>query len=147
MAKRKAKSSEPVIPARSLTRDEILAVNDMRVEPVSTPEWGGVACVRRLSGLDLDRYDQAIVADAVEGRINPVGMRAKLVTYCLCNMEGEFLFPDRTEADFQAVGLKSGVALDRVFKVARQINGLVPGNIRTLIENLKKARAASSPTG
>ena len=45
-----------------LTRDAILAAEDLRTEEVPVPEWGGSVIVRTLRGDDRDAYDLACYA-------------------------------------------------------------------------------------
>jgi hypothetical protein len=43
--------------SKPLTAEEILALNDRRVEKVACPEWGGHVHVRSLSGEELDGWE------------------------------------------------------------------------------------------
>jgi hypothetical protein len=46
---------------KPLSRDDILGVQDRRVEVVEVPEWGGTVRVRGLSGSARDRYESGMV--------------------------------------------------------------------------------------
>lgn len=107
---------------RYLTKDEILAINDLPVEDVFIPEWNAYVRVRGLTGAQRDAYEASIVKN-VGGKpvMNTENMRAKLVALCVVDEEGKPLF---TQADVEKLGQKSGAALQRIFEVAQRLSGL-----------------------
>ena len=44
-----------------LTRNEILAVDDLQTQKVDVPEWGGSVYVRGLTGSERDALEASIV--------------------------------------------------------------------------------------
>jgi hypothetical protein len=102
-----------------LTREQILAADDRKSEMVDVPEWGGQVRVRTFSGADRDRVE-AFIASHKDG--SPVGFRALLVSLAVCDEAGARLF---APADVDALGEKSGVAIDRVFTAAAKLNGIL----------------------
>ena len=102
---------------RILTKEAILAADDLPRELVSVPEWGGDVFVRTMTGTDRDAFEASLIGK--EGRMENV--RARLVSLTLCNEAGERMFDD---AEIAALGKKSARALDRVFSVAQRLNGI-----------------------
>ena len=106
-----------------LTRDQILAADDLPREAVAVPEWGGDVIVRALTGQERDEYEVAMgraLNDADKGR--GINMRARLVAMALVDEAGNRLF--NHESHVERLGRKSGRALDRVFEVAQRLSGL-----------------------
>lgn len=100
-----------------LTKEAILAANDLPTERVAVPEWGGDVLVRTMTGADRDAFEASLIGKSV--RMDNV--RARLVSLTLCNEAGERMFDD---AEIAALGKKSARALDRVFSVAQRLNGI-----------------------
>lgn len=120
-----------------LGRDAILAAQDLRVELVEVPEWGGSVYVRGLSGSERDKFEEESVR--IEGtgrkttaRANLDNIRARLVARCLCDESGERLFSD---SDVTELGRKSAAALDRCFEAAQRLSGLRAEDIEELSGN------------
>jgi hypothetical protein len=102
---------------RILTKEAILAADDLPRELVNVPEWGGDVFVRTMTGTDRDAFEASLIGK--EGRMDNV--RARLVSLTLCDDKGDRLFSD---AEVAELGKKSAKALDRVFGVAQRINGI-----------------------
>ena len=104
----------------SLNRDAILAANDVKVERVEVPEWGGHVFVRLLSGTERDAFEQSNVKiKGKQSEVNLTNIRARLAVLCVCDETGARLFKD---ADATALGAKSGAVLDRIFDAASALN-------------------------
>lgn len=100
-----------------LSKDAILAADDLPRETVNVPEWGGEVLVRTMSGTDRDAFEASLLEK--DGRMENV--RARLVALTLCDAQGDRLFND---SEIAALGRKSARALDRVFSVAQRLNGI-----------------------
>jgi hypothetical protein len=100
-----------------LSKDAILAADDLPRETVIIPEWGGEVLVRTMSGTDRDAFEASLLEK--DGRMENV--RARLVALTLCDSQGDRLFDD---SEIAALGRKSARALDRVFSVAQRLNGV-----------------------
>lgn len=112
-----------------LSKEEILNANDIVIEEVQVPEWGGSVFVRSLSGTDRDAFEQSVV----EGKkMNLANIRARLCAKTICDADGERLF---TDADVTALGRKSAKALNTVFEVAQGLNGLSTDDVKELEKN------------
>ncbi|SOZ99450.1 conserved hypothetical protein [Cupriavidus taiwanensis] len=106
-----------------LSKEQILAADDIKTEIVDVPEWGGSVIIRMMSGTARDAYEASMVGFKNGQRVADLtNMRAKLVAATLVDESGEPLFAD--EADIVALAAKSASALERLFKVAQRINGL-----------------------
>jgi len=105
-----------------LTRQQIIESDDIPTEDVLVPEWGGVVCVKGLSGESRDAFESSMIkqrGDSME--TNTRNMRARLVALSIVGEDGTLVF---STADVDALGLKSSKALDRVFAVSQRLSGL-----------------------
>ena len=75
-----------------LTKEAILAADDLPRETVLVPEWGGDVYVRTMSGTDRDAFESSLIArdGAKEGRMENV--RARLVAVDPVRCDGEPTF-------------------------------------------------------
>ena len=124
-----------------LSREEILAADDLITEEVAVPEWSEskIVLVASLVGEDRDRLEQEIVRDRGDSIIENI--RAKLCARTMVNAEGKRLF---SEDDIALLGKKSGTALDRVFDVAQRINRLTAADIKELEKNSETTQPEGS---
>ena len=107
-----------------LSKEAILAADDLPREIVSVPEWGGQVYVRTMTGTDRDAFEASLITRDSNTSSNDQRMhnvRARLVSLTLCSESGERMFHD---GDIDALGRKSARALDRVFAVAQRLNGI-----------------------
>jgi len=125
-----------------LSREAILAANDLPTEDVEVPEWGGAVRVRTLTGAQRDAFEAEIVT--TNGRKverNTYNIRAKLVAAAVGGEDGKLLF---SRADVEALGAKSAAALDRVFDAASRLSGISDEDVQELAENLDGTPAGDS---
>jgi hypothetical protein len=126
----------------TLTRETILAAQDLPVKTVAVPEWGGDVFVRSMTGAERDQYEQALMAARTpDGKVNIANVRARLMAFCAVDENGKRLFED---ADIEALGAKSAAALDRVFAAASELNGIGAKDVQALGEPSAAAGAAST---
>ena len=112
-----------------LTKDQILAANDLTKETVDVPEWGGPVFVRVLTGAERDAFESEAVGDRRVGKSN---VRAQLCARAICDERGDRLFSDD---EVGALAAKSAAALDRVFEAASRLNGLSGRDVEELEKN------------
>ncbi|NUQ99555.1 MAG: hypothetical protein HOY79_24375 [Streptomyces sp.] len=112
----------------ALSRDGILAANDIQIEKVPVPEWGDEVIIRGLTGDELDSFQGSVRqfrptfdGKGMESVLIQEGMRAKLLVKCLVDEAGERLFTDQ---DAPALGAKAGAVIDRLYDVAARLSGL-----------------------
>lgn len=116
-----------------LTRDSILKVQDLETEDVEVPEWGGTVRVQGLTGAQRDEFESGVVS--LKGKrqeLNMQNIRAKLVVLSVVDENGERVF---TDDDAGLLGMKSAVALQRVFDVAQRLSGITEDDVEELAKN------------
>jgi hypothetical protein len=118
-----------------LSRQQILEADDIRIEEVNVPEWGGSVCVRTFSAADRARFE--LGTDEVRD------VRERLAAATICDEAGNLIF---TAEDVEALGKKSGAALDRVFARARKLNRLSNKDLEEIQGNSSPIRNENSPT-
>ena len=127
----------------SLNRDGILQADDIKIEEVLVPEWGGWVRVRGLTATERDDYEQSIVSiDSSGARMTDMAnFRARLVVRCVVDEKGVKLFkPD----DAEILGRKSAAAVDRLWAVAQRLSGLSKEDVAELRKNSAGQSADSS---
>ena len=128
----------------TLKRDDILKVQDIKIEKVHVPEWGGDVYVKGMTGAERDGFEASVVNMRGKGtNVDMSNIRAKLATQTLCDENGERLF---TDVDVKALGKKSASALQRVFEVAQKLSGIGDDAIQELTEGLQENPLEDSPT-
>ena len=120
-----------------LTRDSILKADDILSEDVEVAEWGGTVRVRGLTGAQRDQFESSIVSLKMGSKgthqdVNMQNVRAKLVALSVVDADGKRLFSD---SDIKALGMKSAVALQRVFDVAQRLSGITETDVEELAKN------------
>ena len=113
-----------------LTKEAILAAQDLKSEEVEVSEWGGSVTVRSMTGVQRDAFGASL--RSADGMLNLDNYRAKLLVRCLVGEDGSPMF---TDADILALGGKSSAALDRVTLVAERINLMSPDAVEKAEKN------------
>ena len=111
-----------------LSRDDILNAQDLPTEMVDVPEWGGAVTVRGLNGQEREELDRMLFSRTGK----KPNTKAALVALSAVDEQGERLF---TLEDVEALSLKSGAALDRVFEAAQRLSGLTRASREELRKN------------
>lgn len=127
-----------------LTRDEILATDDIKSEVVAVEEWGGSVMVRGLTGVQRDAFEESMVE--MRGRTRTMNLRnfrANLVARSIVDGKGKRVF---SNDDIERLGQKSAAALTRVVLVAQRLSGLDAAAVDELTSELKDDPSASSGT-
>lgn len=113
-----------------LSSQDILNCDDVSVEPISIPEWGGDAFIKVMTGTERDSWE--MYASKQMEKTNGVNIRAKLVCLCLCDETGKRIFGD---GQVDALSKKSARALNRVYEAATALNKLTDDDIAELEKN------------
>lgn len=116
----------------TLTRDQILAHDDLQRELVGVPEWGGEVYVRTMTGSERDMYELRMLDGRKDGITGIHDIRATLAALTVCNETGGPVF---SISDIEALGAKSCSALDRICEVAQRLNRLTAADV----DELKKS--------
>ena len=123
-----------------LTAEKILKAQDLsELEKVDVPEWGDFVYVRKMNGMERDRWE-LMTAKAVEKPMS-ANIRASLCVMTICDEKGKRLFTDN---NMNALGAKSASALDRIFSVSKDLNKLNDDDIEELEKNSLTAVPAVS---
>ena len=116
-----------------LKREEILGAGDLPTETVAVPEWGGEVIVKTMMAAERDAWEAANVKGrGKSARLEMVNIRARLVAATVVDEAGALLFKP---GDVEALGAKSGAAMDRVFAAAMKLNGLSDRDLEELEKN------------
>ncbi len=112
-----------------LNKEAILGADDLKKEVVSVPEWGGEVIISAMTGAARDEWEQALM-DAKGS--NLANLRARLVAATALDEAGNRLF---AAVDVEALGKKSGAALERCVRVAQRLNRLTQNDLDELSKN------------
>jgi hypothetical protein len=123
----------------TLTKEQILKAEDLKTEIVEVMEWGGSVNVHTMTGTERDIFEQGMVEK--KGKANLENIRARLCSMTIVDDNGNRLFNDD---DVVELGKKSAAALDRVFSIARKLNGFGDKDIEELGKNLSKGQSGDS---
>ncbi len=100
-------------PRVSLTREQVLAADDLRTEWVDVPEWGGALKVR---GLSVAEVNHIVNLSTRKGKLET--MQSALFTFVRGVVEPHF-----DDADIDDLKKKSAVVL-RVVKEINRVSGI-----------------------
>lgn len=113
----------------ALTKEQILAADDMGLLEVQVPEWGGSVFVRVMTVGERDSYENDWMVNKNKGVEN---FRSKFLQRVLCDEAGELLF----KADEIALlAKKSARATTRVWGEAMKHNALTDDDVEDLAKN------------
>ena len=135
-----------------LTREEILAADDIDIKWCPVPQWGkdvagddkGVF-VRGLTGTERDAFEMAMLdqrmnskgTKVIQQEINLKNLRAKLIVRCAVDSDdpkiAKTIF---TPADVEALGRKNGAALQLIYSMAQRLSGLSTEDVEELTKDL-----------
>lgn len=119
--------------AKFLSREDILQTKDITTEEVKVSEWGGVVRVKGLNGTQRNAYEQSMVQQNGKNvKMNMQNATAKLVALTVVDENDKPLFE---QSDVEALGQKSGSALNRIFEVAQRLSGLSDEDMDDLTGN------------
>jgi len=135
-----------------LSRDQILAVQDLKHEDVDVPEWGGTVRVQELTADQRDAVEASMTEITMTdggfaAKITPdkviATFRARLAAYSIVDEAGKRLF---TDADMVALGAKSSAALQRVYNVAIRLSAFSKSDVEELVGKSEAAPSGDSPS-
>lgn len=118
-----------------LSKDDILKADDLAKETINVPEWGGDVILRTMTGEERDSFDSEMIRDEKKTFKN---IRAKFLALIICDEQGNRLFSDK---DVEALGRKSGAALDRLFSAGQKLNKLTDDDVKELEGNLEAGQS------
>ena len=119
-----------------LSAEQILNADDLPVEDVDVPEWGGTVRVQGMSGKDRDKFEASMLKDNMSGVSKDAALdnyRARLAAFTLVDENDKRLF--RSDAEVRRLGEKSAEALGRVVKVATRLSAISQDDVEELTGN------------
>lgn len=112
-----------------LTKEQILAADDMGLLEVSVPEWGGSVFVRVMSVGERDSYENEWMVNKSKGVDN---FRSKFLQRVICDAKGELLF---TPDEVDRIAKKSARVVTRLWEAAMKHNALTDNDVEELAKN------------
>lgn len=132
-----------------MTRDQILGTPKTGYEEIDLsdiPGWG-IVRVKDLTAGERDRIEQSCTVErlvTVKGKrkikkdMSIEGIRAKFVAACVVDENGTPLF---SEADVKALNTLNAKALDRIFTLIKDRNGLNDEDLDVFVENFNEGQS------
>ena len=112
-----------------LTKDQILAADDMGMLKLAVPEWGGDVYIRVMSVGERDAYENEWMRKKETGVDD---FRTKLIVRCLVDETGTRLFDN---GDVARLAQKSAKVMNRIWLAAMEHNNLSDESIEELAKN------------
>jgi len=113
----------------ALSKEQILAADDLGLLEVPVPEWGGSVYIRVMSVGERDSYENEWMANKSTGVTN---FRSKFLQRVLCNDKGELLF---TKEEVDALAKKSARVVGTLWEAAMRHNKLTDQDVEELAKN------------
>lgn len=107
--------------SKILSAEDILKANDIKVEAVEVPEWGGTVHVRQFSAAVRDQFDALLSGNGENDEPDLTNVRGRVLALAVCDPDGKPLF---TLEQAEALGAKSDAAIARVYDAAAKLNKL-----------------------
>lgn len=112
-----------------LSKEAILAADDMGLLEVDVPEWSGSVYIRCMTVAARDAYENDWVQNKHKGVEN---FRTKFLQKVLCDATGALLF---TEQEMASLGGKSARVMNRLWTMAMKHNALTEADVEQLAKN------------
>lgn len=113
----------------NLSKDQILAADDMGLLKVSVPEWGGDVFVRVMTVGERDAYENEWQQKKSTGVDD---FRTKFLVRCLVDEKGNRLFEN---GDVARLSQKSARVMNRLWLAAMEHNNLSDESVEELAKN------------
>lgn len=132
-----------------LTVEQIVAANDVRIETVTVPEWGGDLCVRTISW--QERQAGELTFDDMSGKLGSdveSSWAAFWVAFCMCDASGSLVCKCKPTIDtVRKIAAKGSKPVSRVMRVVNDLNFLSAGEVARAEKNSGGTQSASCGTG
>lgn len=110
-----------------LSAEQILQVQDLKIEKLDLPEWGGTICLRTMRSVDRDQFEMLMTDRGPKKNV-----RAKLASMTICDEAGTLMF---SEKQVDSLGNKSAKALQKIFTKALEMNNFSDDDVDELEGN------------
>lgn len=129
-----------------LSSDEILNADDIEIQLVEIPEWGGSVYVKGMTGAERDKWESDLVRRGAKGEqvVDLSNVRAKLCSMTICDESGKRYFKAK---DVLALSKKAAAALHRVYEVAQELSGITDDDMEELTEEMEDNPFGDSVSG
>lgn len=108
-------------PKPFLTRDELLALEDVQTVEVTMPEWGNKrVLLKALSAIDRDTLDMELMRRRTDKGIDVAGIRC--FTLSLCILDPATRKPMFGPKDVEALNRKSDTAISRLVATLEKLS-------------------------
>ena len=122
----------------ALTKDQILAADDLGLLKLTVPEWGGDVYIRVMTVGERDAYENEWQRKKETGVDD---FRTKFLVRCLVDDKGGRLFDN---GDVARLSQKSARVMNRVWLAAMEHNNLSDQSIEELAKNSEPGPTAGS---
>lgn len=112
-----------------LTKEQILAADDLGLLEVDVPEWKGSVFIRVMSVGERDAYENDWIRNKDKGVDN---FRAKFLQRVLCDDKGALLF---SAGEMDALAKKSAKVMGRLWQKAMEHNAITDSDVEELAKN------------
>jgi hypothetical protein len=119
-------------------RNQLLNANDIKVQPLDIPAWGGTYYLRVISGKAREHFEESYSQEKMKN------FRLRFLVLTLCDEAGK---PILSDADMDALGERSSVEINRVFDAAWKLNAFTQEAVDALGEGLQNAPSDDSSSG
>lgn len=130
-----------------LDKKSILNSQDIKIERVDVPEWGGYVFVKGMTASERDQFETIIANRSNElggeGRTVMDNFRAALAAFTIVDKNGERLFD---LDDVEALNQKSAAALQRIYEKSKTLSRIGNDDVEELTKNSDSGQPEGSPT-
>ena len=119
-------------------RKRLLGANDIKVQPIDIPAWGGTYYLRVISGKARESFEESYSQEKMKN------FRLRFLVLTLCDEDGK---PILSDADMDALGERSSVEINRVFDAAWKLNAFTQEAVDALGEGSQNAPSDASSSG
>lgn len=128
-----------------LTRAQIDAADDIKVEDVPVPEWGGDVRLRGLTSRERTTIEATLVAskgESIQVRVQALTtLRERTVAAALIDENGNRVFGDK---ELSNLAKKSGAVIQRLYHKVQELSGMNEKAIEEAEENLDEDQSDDS---
>lgn len=104
-----------------ISRNAIVASQDIETAIVAVPEWGGDVCVRAINGRTQAEFAKRVTEAQDKGAGDLWGLKLWLVAQCLVDENGARLFADGEES---ILAEKSAKVINRIADRVMELGGM-----------------------
>lgn len=118
-----------------ITRDAILAAEDLPYEDVEVPEWGGTVRVAGMSGKKATDFSAKLVKVNPDGSIQAFDIDNFMAELLVLTLVDEKFKPLFNQDEVKALGEKSAAVLKRLSDIAMRLSGLTETAVKEKAKN------------